>query len=315
MLVSEEEEKMYEKMMNETIEQVEKEEKEAATTASNKDEKVHRIRLRDLSRKIPMGKPVKQDNETASWNHNKGEEAIPTIKVTITTNLQDPESKHLQVIEKEWKNPSDKDKTESQRLLTSHIKPEPTLTSEKRVRFGAEKKIEFVPREDKEDYTKWKMFTELFTTETAAKFYEAVNKHQNIGSGSRESLLNPTNKEHQMAKKLATGKKKRKHKFSETLKLTCGSYSNHNLIATIHSLHKVISDLSGRAESNRIAQHEGREYKITKTIANRWGLENASKETTEERIRSIWAQSQGMWNEEATEQKNHQQTALKIIKI
>ena len=91
-LVSEEEEKMYEKMMNETIEQVEKEEKEAATTASNKDEKVHRIRLRDLSRKIPMGKPVKQDNETASWNHNKGEEAIPTIKVTITTNLQDPES-------------------------------------------------------------------------------------------------------------------------------------------------------------------------------------------------------------------------------
>ena len=74
-------------------------------------------------------------------------------------------------------------------------------------------------------------------------------------------------------------------------------------------------DLSGRAESNRIAQHEGREYKITKAIANRWGLENASKETTEERIRSIWAQSQGMWNEEATEQKNHQQTALKIIKI
>ena len=94
--------------------------------------------------------------------------------------------------------------------MDSHINPEPTPTSEKRVRFGAEKKIEFVPREDKEDYTKWKMFTELFTTETAAEYYEAVNKHQNIGLGSRESLLNQTNKDHQMAKRLSAGKKKRK---------------------------------------------------------------------------------------------------------
>ena len=84
--------------MNETIEQVEKEEKEAAATTSNKEEKVNRIRQKDQSRKIPMGKPAKQDNEAVSWNHNKGEEATPTIKLSITTNLQDPEAKQLQVI-------------------------------------------------------------------------------------------------------------------------------------------------------------------------------------------------------------------------
>ena len=254
---------MYEQMMNETIEQVKEEEKEAAATTPHKDGNVRRIRLSDLRRKIQMGKPAKQDNVKVSWNHNKGEDATPTIKITITTNLQDPESKHLQVIEKEWENPSDKDKRESQSLQTSHTNPQPTATSEKRVKFGTEKKIKFVPREDEEDNIDWRIFTELFTTETAAKYYEAVNKHQNIGLGSRESLLNQTNKDHQMAKRLSAGKKKRKPQFSARLKLTCGSYSNHNLIATLHSLHKTILDLSGRADSNRIAQHEGREYKIT----------------------------------------------------
>ena len=68
-----------------------------------------------------MGKPVRQDNDVVSWNHNKGEEATPTTKISITTNLQDPESKHLQVTMKEWKNPSEKDKTESCELLKEHL--------------------------------------------------------------------------------------------------------------------------------------------------------------------------------------------------
>ena len=92
-LVSKEEEEMYEKMMKETMDQVEKE--EAKTKIMNEEkiteEKVNRIRQRDQSMKILMGKPARQDNDTVSWNYNNGEEATPTTKISITTNIQDPE--------------------------------------------------------------------------------------------------------------------------------------------------------------------------------------------------------------------------------
>ena len=37
---------------------------------------------------------------------------------------------------------------------------------------------------------------------------------------------------------------------------------------------------------------------MVKAIARRWGLENANKETTEERTRSVWAQERGMWKKQ-----------------
>ena len=75
--------------------------------------------------------------------------------------------------------------------------------TEKKVRFGSARRLEFYPIEDKLEGKDWKMFPELFLTKTGAKIYEALIKHQNIGQGSRESLLKATNKQHQMAKKLA----------------------------------------------------------------------------------------------------------------
>ena len=126
------------------------------------------------------------------------------------------------------------------------------------MRFGSARRLEFYPIEDKIEGTDCKVFPELFLTKTGAKIYEALNKHQNIGQGSRESLLKATNKQHQMAKKLAKSNKSFKPQFAATLRLKCGSWSNHNAMATLHSLHKLILDLSGKSESNRIAQHEGR---------------------------------------------------------
>ena len=117
------------------MDQVEKEAAETKIMNEVKitEEKVNRIKQKDQSRRIPMGKPARQDNDTVSWNYNKGEEATQTTKIYITTKLQDPEFKHLQVTIKEWKNPSEKDKAESYELLKKDLGSEYNTMTDKKV--------------------------------------------------------------------------------------------------------------------------------------------------------------------------------------
>ena len=65
-------------------------------------------------------------------------------------------------------------------------------------------------------------------------------------------------------------------------------------MATVQALHKLTLDLSGRSASNRIVQHEGRNYKIVKAIAKQWGAENMRKNQ---------------------EQSNHQYLALRVMRM
>ena len=138
------------------------------------------------------------------------------------------------------------------------------------------------------------MFPELFLTDRWAEIYEAVNKYQEIGQESRKSLLKLADRQHQMAKRWGTHSKRIKPQYAATLRLKCGSWSNNNTMATVQALHKLTLDLSGRSASNRIVQHEGQEYKIVKAIAKQWGLENM---------------------EEDQEQRNHQDLALRVMRM
>ena len=52
------------------------------------------------------------------------------------------------------------------------------------------------------------MFPVLLRTKVLAEIYEAMNKYQEIGQKSRDSLLQTTNRQHEMAKKLGTHPKK-----------------------------------------------------------------------------------------------------------
>ena len=88
-LVSEEDEEMYIKMMKENMKQVAKEDKEKLEEKLKEDLeteqeiRVNRIRQKHKSRKIPMGKPIGQVENIVSWNHNNGEKATPTTKISI----------------------------------------------------------------------------------------------------------------------------------------------------------------------------------------------------------------------------------------
>ena len=120
--------------------------------------------------------------------------------------------------------------------------------------------MEFIPTEqDTEAYTDWSIFPELFTSQTGAKIYESINKHPNIGCGSRKALLKDTNKQHQMALRLTNESKTHKPQFRATLRLQRG-WSQHNTLATLHAFDKLVSDMSQNSASNKIAQHQGREY-------------------------------------------------------
>ena len=212
--------------------------------------KVSRIRQRDRSRKIPMGKPVGKEQKM-SQDDNKEKVVTPTSRITIT-NIQEPRAR----VEKVWKNPSEEDKEKSKKLWETDPAPDsdPTATN-KRVRFGLIRTLEYSPLEGETKGKDWKMFPELFLTDKGAEIYDALNKHQEIGQESRNKLLNKTNKQHQMAQKLAAYTKRLKPQYAATLKLKCGSWSNNNTVATLHALHKLILDLSRRSASNRIAQH------------------------------------------------------------
>ena len=50
-----------------------------------------------------MGKKETTETDTVSWTNNKGPEATPTTKITLTRNLQEPEHKHLQTTIREGK--------------------------------------------------------------------------------------------------------------------------------------------------------------------------------------------------------------------
>lgn len=83
-----------------------------------------------------------------------------------------------------------------------------------------------------------------------------MNRRQGIGQNSRDSLLKDTNRQHQLAKKLIDTGKRFKPQYVATLKLKCGKWSNNNTLATLHALHMIISDMSGKSASNRIVQHK-----------------------------------------------------------
>ena len=81
------------------------------------------------------------------------------------------------------------------------------------------------------------------------------------------------------------------------------------MIAAIHSHDTLIRLLSGRLESNRVAQYEGREYQIVKAIAKRWGLENVNEELEgignlheKQRIRSVRALGDSMYDKKKQNQ-------------
>ena len=190
-LVSEEEEAMYKEMMKETMTQVSGEIKRVNRISQQETppQKTQRIRQRDQSRKIPMGKRASTKEDTVGWTNNKGPEATLATKITLTGNLQGPEDKHLQITIREWENPSDTEKEEIKRMGEEKEDPkqEKQDNSNKRlkVQFGSATTMEFHPiKYDTETYKDWSIFPKLFTSTTAAKIYESVNKHQNIGCGS-----------------------------------------------------------------------------------------------------------------------------------
>ena len=85
-----------------------------------------------------MGKPAKPKN-----NHGKMATPTPTLRITIT-NIQEPEAK----VEKEWENPSEEYKEQSQKLWETDPSPEadPTATRQ-RLRFGLTRTLEYSPIE------------------------------------------------------------------------------------------------------------------------------------------------------------------------
>ena len=82
------------------------------------------------------------------------------------------------------------------------------------MRFGVATTFELEnPDQSPEEYEDWAMFLEIFTTDTGAKIYSALNKHQSVGYGSRAALLKKTNKQHQMALKLIDSNKTYRPQF------------------------------------------------------------------------------------------------------
>ena len=234
-----------------------------------------------------MGK-VKEEQKMQK--NIKDKVVTPIVRITIT-NIQEPEARE----EKVWKYPSEEDKEQSKKFWEADPAPEldPTVTN-KKVRFGLTRTLEYTPIEGESKKTNWRMFPELFLTDRWAEIYEAVNKYQEIGQESRKSLLKLADRQHQMAKRWGTHSKRIKPQYAATLRLKCGSWSNNNTMATVQALHKLILDLSGRSASNRIAQHEGREYQMVKAIANQWGSENMGKDQ---------------------EQRKHQDLDLRIMRM
>ena len=159
------------------------------------------------------------------------------------------------------------------------------------------------------------MFPELFLTDRGANIYDALNKHQEIGQESTKSLPKETNRQHQLAKRLAAHTKRFKPQYAATLRLKCGKWSNNNTVATLQALHKVIMDLLGRSASNRIVQHEGREYQMVKAVAKKWGLENMARDQEENGIRKIGEKEPYLGNEKIGEQNEHQALALRIMRM
>ena len=88
---------------------------------------------------------------------------------------------------------------------------DPTVT-EKKVIFGFTRTLEYSPIEGETKEKDWKMLPELFLTKRGAEIYDALNKHQGIGQGYRKSLLKETNRQHQMAQKVAAHNNNKKFK-------------------------------------------------------------------------------------------------------
>ena len=122
-----------------------------------------------------MGKPAGKEQKM-SQDENKEKVVTPTSRIIIT-NIQEPKAREERV----WRNPSEEDKEESKKLWETDPAPEsdPTITN-KRLRFGLTRTLEYSPIEGETKGTDWKMFPELFQTNRWAEIYDALNKHQEI---------------------------------------------------------------------------------------------------------------------------------------
>ena len=218
-------------------------------------------------------------------------------------------------MERLWRNPSEEDKQKSKIVWETDPAAEADPIVNKKVRFGFTRTVEYSPIEGGTEETDWRMFPQLFLTDRGANIYDALNKHQEIGRESRKSLLKETNRQHQLAKKLAAYPKRFKPQYVATLRLKCGKWSNNNTLATLQALHMLIMDLSGRSASNRIVQHEGREYQMVKAIGKKWGLENMARQQEENGIRKVGEKEPYVGDEEMEEKKGHQELALRIMRM
>ena len=168
-LVSQEDENLYAEMIKRTNKELEDDKQNQRNHIPETEVmtgKVSRIRRQDQSKKIPMGKPMKPKK-------TKMTTPTPTLRITVT-NIQGPEAK----IEKQWENPSEEDKEQSQKLWETDPSPgaDPTTTS-KNLRFGSTITVEYKPIEKETKPTEWKMFPELFLTRKWAEIYDALNKN------------------------------------------------------------------------------------------------------------------------------------------
>ena len=114
-----------------------------------------------------------------------------------------------------------------------------------------------------------------------------------------------------MALRLTKLSKTHKPQFRATLRLQRG-WSQHNTLATLHAFDKLVSDMSQNSASNKIAQHQGRDYRIVETIAQKWGLEQIVDELGTKRVRKI--QKGESIELQELEQDQHQELARKVMK-
>ena len=137
-LVSQEDEEMYAEMIKRTNKELEEEkehQRKHTSEGGTKGEgevmggKVSRIRQRDRSRKIPMGKPVGKEQKM-SQDDNKEKVVTPTSRITIT-NIQEPRAR----VEKVWKNPSEEDKEKSKKLWETDPAPDSDPTATNKIRW------------------------------------------------------------------------------------------------------------------------------------------------------------------------------------
>ena len=303
-LVSEEDEQMYADMIEKTKrEQAEIEELERQQKLNMPEEAVtiNRIRRKDQSRKIPMGKPTIQERGTIKIT-------TPATKL-IVTDIQNPDN-----TEKIWENPSEEDKIESRNFWeTDPDGLEPIC--EKKTRFGFTRIIEYDQPKGNQKEENWRISPLLFESKGEAGIYNLLNKRQSIGSESRDTLLSKTDK--LLVEKLLDTKRKFKPQYVATLKLINGKWSNNNTLATAHALNRLIQDMSGRSANNKIAQHEGREWQILKTIAEKYGQENGDREREhqETEVRKLRERKRYEEEIETEEKDHHQEEALRIMKM